>query len=60
MIWTHNDVIATKGMYVIPLKAQANHRLTLKAVGFLVPIKHWGPRSVKFDPDILESWNLKG
>ena len=35
-------------------------------LGFLVPIKHcWGcfpptPPFVKFDPDILEGWNLEG
>ena len=33
--------------------------LTLKALGFLASIKHWGgggglPPSVKFDPDIIE------
>ena len=33
--------------------------LTLKALGFLLPVQHWGgvfsTPSVKLDPDILES-----
>ena len=41
-----------------------NLLLTLKALGFLLPVQHWGgggsTPSVKLDPDILESWNFQG
>ena len=36
--------------------------LTLKALGFFLPVQRWGvfpTPSVKLDPDILESWNLR-
>ena len=39
------------------------HVLSLKALGFLVPLKHWGVPplpSLIFDPDILEDQNLEG
>ena len=37
--------------------------LTLKALGFFLPVQRWGvfsTPSVKLDPDILENWNLQG
>ena len=41
-------------------------QLTLKALGFFLPMQHWGgvfstlPPYVRLDPDIPESWNLQG
>ena len=48
---------------IIPPPLTSSTVLTQKALGFLLPLQHWGvfsTPSVSLDPDILKSWNLQG
>ena len=59
--------VSPQGDTIISRIAVIFRTLTLKALGFFLPVQHWGekvfstpPPSVRLDPDILESRNLQG